>query len=97
MAHLCLCGDNTLLSHILCGFLCGCVYVFVCVCVPLLLNGAPQKFFSLKFVEDLKGEFTNFHRGSWRFVSMRGTQITWFRACGNYQTSSDDEKKAQAT
>ena len=67
--------------------------ICICVCVPLLLNGAPQKFFSLKFVEDLKGEFTNFHRGSWRFVSMRGTQITWFRACGNYQTSSDDEKK----
>ena len=50
--------------------------ICICVCVPLLLNGAPQKFFSLKFVEDLKGEFTNFHRGSWRFVSMRGTQIT---------------------
>ena len=78
------------------GF-CVDVYMYLCVCVPLLLNGAPQKFFSLKFVEDLKGEFTYFHRGSWRFVSMRGTQITWFRACGNYQTSSDDEKKARAT
>ena len=34
----------------------------------------------IAFYYTLKGEFTNFHQGPWRFVSMRVTQITRSRA-----------------
>ena len=40
----------------------------------------------------LKGEFDNFHQGSWRFVWTRGSEMTRSRACGSYLTPSNDVK-----
>ena len=46
------------------------------------LDLAILKFNPMSRTSSLKREFTNFHQGSWRFVSMRGSQIIRSWACG---------------
>ena len=46
---------------------------------------------------NLMWQFTYFHQGSWRFVSMRGTRITKSRADASYLFPANYEKRAGAT
>ena len=47
------------------------------------LTHLPINLSLLYLFDTIMGEFTNFHKGSWRFVSMRGTQINRSRPSGS--------------